>query len=136
MGNSTVSHCRLPVSGNINGQFFQNHRWLITPDPVSEPRTGLQIDQLCDGFDPGIQILMPPQKRATPGESRARSAGNTFRPSDSQIFDLILKSPCAAPSAGCSVSSSEAINFRVQRSGPVREKIGRDNLLNFMAFWE
>ena len=33
MGNSTVSHCWLPVLGNINGQFFQNHRWLITPEP-------------------------------------------------------------------------------------------------------
>ena len=100
MGNSTVSHCRLPVLGNINGQFFQNHRWLINSTLVSEPPPGLQIDQLCDGFDPGIQILMPPQKRATPGESRARSAGNTFRTSDSQIFDLILKSPCRSSAGG------------------------------------
>ena len=94
MGNSAVGHCRFPVLGNISGQFFQNHRWLIIPDPVSEPPPGLQIDHLCDGFDPGIQILMPPQKRATTGDSRDRSDGNTFRTSDSQIFDLILKSPC------------------------------------------
>jgi hypothetical protein len=52
MGNSTVSHCRLPVLGNINGQFFQNHRWLITPDPGSEPPPGLQIGRLRERFRP------------------------------------------------------------------------------------
>ena len=83
MGNSTVSHCRLPVLGNIDGQFIQNHRRLITSALVSEPPPGPQIGHLSDRLG---------QRMATPTPPQIESLRATLEPglpatlSDSQIF--------------------------------------------------
>lgn len=136
MGNRAVSHCRFPVLGNINGQFFRNHRWLVTLDSVSELPSDPRLISSATVSTPASRSScrpknVPLRETLEPGLPATHSELQIHR-----FLTWSLNLPVAAPSAGCSVSSSEAINFRVQRSGPIRENIGRDNLLNFMVFWE